>query len=267
MIDSLSIAYGFASDVGLQRADNQDTCGKFPPDGADGASESEEILFVVADGMGGHQAGQLASHTAVQALSESFFSQNGDPGRRLRNSLEHANAQVFARAQQEEALRGMGTTCTALALRDDGAWLAHVGDSRAYRVVNQRMEQITIDHTRVEELVRMQVITREEAAVHPHRHMLQRSLGPMPAIEVDLVGPIPLESDDRYLLCTDGLAGVGHDVILATLLEMDPQDACDRLVTLANEDGGRDNVTAMVIHIRRSQPSVPARRLWRIFGS
>ena len=266
MPESLSIAYGYATHVGLLRTDNQDACGKFPQDGEDGVTQSDEILFVVADGMGGHQAGQVASTSAVQVIPRWFFSANGDPGRRLRQALEHANAEVFGRAQQDATLRGMGTTCTAMALRDDGAWLAHVGDSRAYRLSHAGMEQITTDHTRVQELVRMHVITPEEAAVHPHRHMLQRSLGPMPEIEVDVAGPLPLRDDDRFLLCTDGLTGISDDVLLRTILELDPQDASDRLVELANEEGGRDNVTVMVIHIRRAGASAPARRLWRLFG-
>ncbi|HEX7071834.1 MAG TPA: hypothetical protein VF190_13555, partial [Rhodothermales bacterium] len=131
-----------------------------------------------------------------------------------------------------------------------------------YRATNREMEQITTDHTHVEELVRLSLISREEAAVHPQRHVLIRSLGLTPDLTVDIHGPIHLHEGERYLLCTDGLAGVQLADVHRTLLTSTPEDACARLVALANEAGGSDNTTVMVIQVGEGRENGQRRRWW-----
>lgn len=260
-----AISYGSASDVGLVRADNQDAWGAFPVEGADN-EPPEALLFVVADGMGGHQGGEEASRTAVAAMGDHFLrSMGGTTAERLRRAVHHANESVYRKALANEALRGMGTTCTAIAIKDAAAWLAHVGDSRAYHVTGDSMQQLSRDHTHVEEMVRLQLISRDEAAVHPQRHALLRSLGLGTDVEVDLAGPISLQPDDRFLLCSDGLGSVALDVVRDTVLTHPPQDACDRLIRLANEAGGTDNTTVLVIQVAGNAADNGHRRRWWTF--
>lgn len=266
MTAPFAISYGSATDVGLVRNDNQDAWGAFPVDG-ERAAPPESLLFVVADGMGGHQGGEEASRTAVAAMRDYFF-RTASPAvdDRLRGAVEHANEAIYRKALANEALTGMGTTCTAIAIREASAWLAHVGDSRAYRVTVDAMEQLSRDHTHVEEMVRLQIISRDEAAVHPQRHALLRSLGLGADVEIDLLGPIHLRAEDRFLLCSDGLGAVPLEVVRDTVLAHSPQEACDRLVQLANEAGGPDNTTVLVIHVSGNAGDNGHRRRWWAFG-
>ena len=260
------ISYGFASDIGFQRSENQDAVGGYPPDGADSLPERGR-LFVVADGMGGHLGGREASNVAVSAVAEYYFgAQERDPGARLHGAVVSANAAVFRRSREREDFRGMGTTCTAMAFVDGRGWLAHVGDSRAYRSDGERLVQLTTDHTHVEELVRLQLISRDEADHHPQRHVLTRSLGLQPEIEIDLHGPLDLHDGDRYLLCTDGLAGVELGAVHQTLLQLPAPEACARLVEMANAVGGTDNTTVLIVHVLRVPATNHQRRRWWTFG-
>lgn len=242
---SLSLAFGQASHVGLRRADNQDALGIFP--GAESAAAGER-LFVVADGMGGHLGGREASRLAVETLESTFFAgPDADPVTRLTRAFEAANLRIHACARHEPTLFGMGTTCTALALLEERALIAHIGDSRAYRITRDGIRQLTDDHTRVGDLVRRQLITEEEAARHPNRNILNRAMGVQAEVEVDVIETEPLQPDEAFVLCTDGLASVSPGEIRDIVLSHPPQQACDRLVELANERGGHDNVTVVVI--------------------
>ncbi len=228
------------TDVGRARSENQDSCGEFR--GASGAR-----LMAVADGMGGHQGGATASRIAIEALAE-VFARASDPGEAtLREAFETANARVHQTAQEQPGLRGMGTTCVALVFAADGAaWVAHVGDSRAYLLRDGCMAPLTADHSTVAELVRLGKITPEEAAVHPRRNEILRSIGAEPSVQVD-VAPIDVRPSDQYLLCSDGLSGLVSDPEMgAVLLRESPENATRILVDLANERGGPDNVTVMV---------------------
>lgn len=247
MIQQASLTYGHATHIGLRRAENQDAHGKFPQAHLDLTGPGGQ-LFVVADGMGGHQGGREASRMAVQLLADVFFSDASDnvPGR-LQRAFAAANRQIYQRGTCEPELFGMGTTCTALALRGDQGWIGHVGDSRAYRIHRTGIEQLTHDHTRVAEMVRRHLLTRDEAARHPHRHLLSRALGVRPTVEVDLFALPPLQPGDHFLLCSDGLSRVTDQELHALLLAYPPQAACDRLVQTANERGGQDNITVQVI--------------------
>lgn len=244
---SKTIAYGFCSDIGRVRAENEDAYGCFP---GDAAAKTDEHLFIVADGMGGHTRGQQASRAAVQVTSQTYFSTGGGSvSERLQRAFEAANRSIYQLAFQDGQSDAMGTTCTALALTDGQIHLAHVGDSRAFRISRRGTEQLTRDHTIVEERRREGILTDAEARAHPNRNVLRRAMGINPTLEVDVSSAGSLQPGDCYVLCTDGLTDVADVEMQQIVLALPPQRACDKLVEMANERGGFDNVTVMVIRI------------------
>ncbi len=245
------VTYGHSSHRGLQRADNQDSYGKFPREHLD-LTDPAGLLFIVADGMGGHRGGREASQMAVHHIAEQYYAASSKvPPDKLRRAFEHANAVIYRRAVEDPELYGMGTTTTALLLRGTYRWIAHVGDSRAYRITPEGIEQFTQDHSQVEEMVRRNILTPEEAASHPHRNVLSRALGARADVEVDVSERGVLQAGDCYLLCSDGLARVPEADIHDAVLAHPPQQACDLLVRLANDHGGHDNVTVLVVCVHR----------------
>jgi protein phosphatase len=224
------------TDVGRKRRINQDSCGEFP--GSDGA-----LLLVCCDGMGGHEGGEIASGIAVETIGEVFGRANGPPDLALRRAFEAAHARVQERATQRTELRGMGTTGVALYFDGrDRAWLAHVGDSRIYRLRSGVIEQLTVDHSVIAELLRSGRITPEQAEQQPHNE-LTRAIGASPQLEVD-TAVHELQEGDRFVLCSDGLWNmVEAQEITRTLLRESPQRAVKQLVDRANECGGTDNIT------------------------
>src|SRR5580658_9267045 len=232
---------GSATDVGRVRNTNQDRL------------IVEDDLFAVADGMGGHVGGEVAAALAVDALTAAFRHDASVLG--LRHAVAVANGAVWNRSQHDDDLRGMGTTLTAAALTvgadgRDVLGLANVGDSRAYLLSGGRVAQITADHSLAEEKVRHGELTEAEAAVHPHRHILTRALGVTPDVEVDL-WEVHVRTGDRLLLCSDGLS---NELDLATIGQMlasvrDPRRCARALVKAANDHGGGDNITVVVIDV------------------
>jgi PPM family protein phosphatase len=213
-------------------------------------------LFAVADGMGGHRAGEVASATALEALRASVASGIG-----LGDAITNANDAVHDKAAADEALRGMGTTLTAVVPDGNGVLVGHVGDSRAYLLRDGRLSQLTTDHSLVEELMREGRLTEEQAAVHPQRSVITRALGVEDNVEVD-VYPVPLLPGDRLLLCSDGLTTMLRPGAISALLrrESDPTRAANLLVDAANGAGGEDNITTIVIDIEDdgADPFAPA---------
>lgn len=263
-----SITYGHATHRGLKRTENQDAYGKFPRDSVE-TTHPKGHLFIVADGMGGHQGGREASQMAVHIIEEEFFS---DPSMNIPDSLlrafNAANKEIYKRAASDPSLRGMGTTSTALVIIGQTAYFAHIGDSRAYRVTEDRFEQITQDHSQVEELVRRNILTREQAERHPQRNVLSRAMGVQEEIEVDFFNNIEIHPGEHFLLCSDGLARVPKETIQQVILSHHPQEACDQLVQLANEHGGHDNVTVQVVRIDKlpTRSSVPRSKTALVVG-
>ena len=240
---SRELRVGVRSDVGRVRHENQDAWGCFPDDQGD---VSAERLFVVADGMGGHARGHEASHTAVETVREVFFSQpERSVAERLHEAFEAANARIY-RAAGGDAAVTMGTTCTALVLADSRLYVAHVGDSRAYRIDRRNIRQLTRDHTLVEELRREGVLNEEESRAHPRRNVLTRALGVETGLRVDLLKALPVQPRVSYLLCTDGLQAAAEEIRDVTLA-FSPQQACDRLVQITLERGAPDNVTVLLV--------------------
>jgi PPM family protein phosphatase len=234
----MNLRVGARTDVGRVREGNEDS---FMVD---------EPLYAVADGMGGHQGGEVASNLALEILGRLTLEDSGDTAPNLADAVREANRAVLDKASTDPGLHGMGTTLTALVAGGNRVFLAHVGDSRAYLLRDGRMEQLTEDHTVVEGLVQEGRLTRQEAEIHPQRSILTRALGVDGDVEVDERSQ-EVHEGDRILLCSDGLTGmVPEQEIERVLAELeDPQRAADALVEAANDAGGQDNITAVVLDV------------------
>lgn len=244
-LDKNEVRVAARSDVGVSRSENEDAFGHFANQ-ADGAAS--EHLFVVADGMGGHEHGKEASQTAVRVVRDTFFDTASEPVEvRLKRSLQAANLEVFALSDGEADLRRAGTTCTALAFVEGELYLAHVGDSRAYRIGRRRIEQFSTDHTLTAELEREGILTSEEARLHERRHTLTRAIGVEEQVDIDVGHIGSPRSRDVYLLCSDGLDPVPQDEIHRIVRNQEIDAAAATLIRMANERGGRDNVTVLLI--------------------
>jgi len=236
------------TDVGRRRPANEDVFVLAPELG----------FFLVADGMGGHRAGQVASELAARAALATLRGLLGAPRSaqaKLAACVAGANGEILATARVKPELAGMGTTIVALLAEGGGVALAHVGDSRAYRLRGGAAERLTEDHTLVADLVRRGELGPAAAASHPHRHVLTRALGVRRALEADLAELAP-EPGDVYLLCSDGLTGHVADDELAAVVAAAPDldTACERLVELANRRGGEDNVTVVLVGFDPDRP-------------
>jgi len=241
-----------ASDVGCRRDQNEDRILYVKP-----ADQSEldrkGVLAIVADGMGGHQAGEVASQLAMDVISRSYYrDEMSDPVAALKCAFEDANCAIYNASQSDERLSGMGTTATALVLKGGVAYFGHVGDSRLYRISTRGLSQLTEDHTLVAKMVKMGLIAPEEARLHPDRNILTRSLGTQEAIDVALCGaPCLVQPGDYFVLCSDGLYDlVDEDEIKTAVLADAPARACEKLIALAKERGGYDNVTVGILAIQ-----------------
>jgi protein phosphatase len=236
--------------VGRVRSSNEDHYGVF----------DDLLLYVVADGMGGHAAGEVASLMAVQSVRDAFMEaaadstlpsgRDYDPSRRLVWAIEQANQRIYTAGLENQDLAGMGTTVAALWVHHDAAYIAHVGDSRVYRSRGATVDQVTADHSLINDYLSRGIMTPDEAAAHPMKHVLIRALGTAPAVSVD-VRRIALESGDLFLLCSDGLSNVVPVGELAAILSK-PESAdlsaqCQRLIDAANRNGGLDNITAVLV--------------------
>jgi PPM family protein phosphatase len=244
----MKIEVGHTTDIGRVRERNEDSILIAPP------------LYVVADGMGGHRGGQVASRVALETL-ESLASEGSGT---LPENVHGANKAVWDRSVEDERLAGMGTTLTGAQIDGASALIAHVGDSRAYLLRDGELRQLTADHTLVARMVKSGEITEAEAEVHPHKNVLTRALGTDEEVEVD-EDSIALVDGDRLLLCSDGLTGmVTEDQIQAILENSDqPQQAADRLVKAANRAGGIDNITVVVLDAigEEGEPAGASRRV------
>ncbi len=234
------------TDVGRQRQANEDSMLARSP------------LFVVADGMGGAQAGEVASMTAVQTFSDGL--PEGPPEDALESSIGIANRIIHDRAHADPALSGMGTTITAAAVdsRREEVVIGHVGDSRAYRLRDGILQRLTRDHSLVEEMRRRGQITEEQAEDHPQRSIITRALGPEPEVQVDIQS-VPAEPGDIFMLCSDGLTTMLTDERIRVLIEEAPglEAATRALVDEANVAGGRDNITVLIFRIEDPANPLP----------
>ena len=240
------------TDVGRVRSENQDF-GTVTTPQDESAAHLGGRLLIVADGMGGHRGGATASRLAAETVKSLYLgSASDDIALALRDALTSANTRIFKEAQSNADLRGMGTTTSALAVRGNQAWFAHVGDSRIYLVRGDSITQLTDDHSLVATMVREGLLTAKEAENHPRRNVLQRSIGVGEEVEVDVDGPFQVQELDTFVLCSDGLHGlVKPDEIKDAVLKMSIDAAADALVQRALERGGTDNITVIVARVER----------------
>ncbi|MEY4361674.1 MAG: hypothetical protein RL391_980 [Actinomycetota bacterium] len=241
---------GAATDVGRVRLGNEDSylC--------------TERLFFVADGMGGHSAGEVASAIAVTTLANTLadLSSNGVDSAKVADAVRTANTAIFEEAQLDSRKAGMGTTLTGIVLTDPAghrAVVANVGDSRTYLWRHGELRQVTKDHSHVQSLVDRGAITRAEARVHFQRNIVLRAMGIDSMVDVDTFD-LDIEDEDRFIICSDGLVDEADDDEIETQIRQasNPQDLADRLVALANHNGGRDNTTVVVVDFTASAADI-----------
>lgn len=250
MLWEQKIEYAALTDIGFRRRNNQDSYAvQIAPDRDQWGRRGH--LFLVADGMGGHAVGELASKIAADTIPHTYQKlQDVEPAEAIKTAVVTANATINARGEMNRDFTRMGTTCTTLVLYPKGAVIAHVGDSRAYRVRADRIEQLTFDHSLQWELLRQGKMSPEEIFRNEPRNVITRSLGPNPVVQVDVEGPYPTRPHDVYLLCSDGLTGLVKDEEIGIACrELPPSEACRLLVDLANLRGGPDNITVVIVRV------------------
>jgi serine/threonine protein phosphatase PrpC len=246
------------SDVGNDRPGNEDCCGHF-------IESADSAIWVVADGVGGYEGGEVASAMAVELTIASYREspESWGAAKRLHRAVQKANIEIHNRALAVPELRRMATTLTATAVSNGTLHAAHVGDCRMYLIRNARIRQLTRDHTVIGERVRMGLITPERARNHPERSALNRCLGHELIVSIDLI-KMPLSQGDRVIVCSDGLHTVLRDEELEHLTrEAEAASACRRLIEVANERGTADNLTVAVFLMTGETPNFVEKRLWR----
>jgi protein phosphatase len=270
-MDSFTLQYGATSDTGLKRRHNED---RFYADLTLG-------LYLVCDGMGGHQAGEIASEKAVEAIRDHIAAASlhagyplvgvyrpefSAPTNRLASAVRAANLAIYQESLRQPCYAGMGTTAASILISGHVLSIAHVGDSRVYLIRDGTVQALTTDHSLISEQVRFGLLNAEEAHHATHKHVLTRAVGVAATVDVELA-EVSLLSGDLLLLCTDGLSGVTPAQILqVTRAYSDPQMLSDQLIALANAAGGDDNITAVVVAVTKSKAGVWARLQSHLFN-
>ncbi len=249
----MRIRYAGNTHVGMKRTHNEDNLHLAP----------EENLYIVADGMGGHAAGEVASKMAVETVTQFYKDTSEDEEvtwpfkmdrqkkyeeNRIVTSIKLANLRIYEQALANPKQKGMGTTVVAVNFTKDGAYLGHVGDSRIYRFRKGKLSQLTEDHSLLNDYIKMKELTPEEIESFPHKNVIVRALGMKDTVQVDVAYEQP-EHKDIYLLCSDGLSGMitdpGMEEILAETLD-DLEEGCNKLIQTGNQNGGTDNITVVL---------------------
>ena len=253
--------------MGRRRTGNEDCYQVWAAEPGEPA-HAADTLMVVCDGMGGSNAGEVASHMAAGTIVREFAAAPAnDASAALTHAVEVANTEIWELSRTKTELNGMGTTCTALAVRGADVLVAHVGDSRAYLVRGHRATQLTTDHSLVAQLVARNQLSPEEARHDPRRNVVTRSVGVGPDVEVDIITLAePAQGGDTLVLCSDGLHGqVSDDEIAGSAMGESLDGACRELIELANERGGPDNITVAMLRFESATPpdGNPIVRWWR----
>ncbi len=238
------------SDVGFRRRNNQDShTTMLSPDAE--TFQTRGHLFIVADGMGGHAVGELASQIAVETIPHVYFkNRTDDIPAALNAAILAANTAVNEKGSQNLDFNRMGTTAVVLALGPKGAVAGHVGDSRLYRVRREQIDQLTFDHSLEWELIRNGRMKASDQSLQEIKHVITRSIGPEPEVEPEIEGPFPVWAGDTFLLCSDGLSGLVKDAEIGVITKhLPPADACRLLVNLSNQRGGPDNITVIIAQV------------------
>jgi protein phosphatase len=231
------------TDRGLRRSINEDAF----------FMEDSTGLFAVADGMGGHEAGEVASNMALDTINEYLWEESNPGSEELLSAISAANTEVYNTAQENPSKKGMGTTVVVALINGRKMDIAHVGDSRAYLIRDGFIERLTEDHSLVAEQVRDGLITEEEAERSPVRNIITRAIGIGPEVEADH-RRFELKSGDRVLICSDGLYNMvcDEDILSEVLSEQEPGRACESLIEMANGNGGKDNITIVMVLYKKS---------------
>jgi protein phosphatase len=248
------LSVGSCTDVGAVRNRNEDSILVEPLDSQDATARG--WLGIVADGLGGHRRGDLASQLAVQTTRAVFYERSrgrDDTGARLQLAVERANEVIRRKGEESTSTAEMASTITAAVVEGTKLTVAQVGDSRGYLIRNSRLRQITHDHSLVDELVRNGGLTPEQAAHHPNRNVITRALGTRDTVQVDIFEE-ELHDDDAVVLCSDGLYRCVEESEFARALIAEPQPAADSLVALANQRGAPDNVSVIIVRISIQAP-------------
>lgn len=237
--------YAAGTDKGLLRDINEDSYMIIP-----GRSDTS-CVFVIADGLGGHNSGEVASRMAVEYIRDNIGAEgcfdSADLSGKLEALVKKVNTAVYERSLGSAEVSGMGTTLTMAVFAGSTLTAAHVGDSRLYLIRDGAIRQLTEDHSYIGELVRQGKLTREEAEKHPRKNIITRAIGSSPELEVDIISH-QIEADDIYILCTDGLTNMVSESDIADIVSgSDPEHACAKLIEAANKQGGEDNITVIVI--------------------
>ncbi len=238
------------SDVGFRRRNNQDShTTMLSPDAE--TFQARGHLFIVADGMGGHAVGELASQIAVETIPHVYFkNRTDDIPAALNAAILAANTAVNEKGSQNLDFNRMGTTAVVLALGPKGAVAGHVGDSRLYRIRREQIDQLTFDHSLEWELIRHGRMKPNDQLLPEIKHVITRSIGPEPEVEPEVEGPFPVWAGDTFLLCSDGLSGLVKDAEIGAIAKhLPPSDACRLLVNLSNQRGGPDNITVIIAQV------------------
>ncbi len=232
------------TDVGIERDHNEDNYANY--------FHTHFTFFVVADGMGGHAAGEVASSLAANNIRDFIIENKTRPdyGNLLREAFEKANALVYSEANQEQEYKSMGTTSVATIITEDKLYIANVGDSRCYLWREGKLSQLTEDHSLVADLIRKGLLTEEDAKTHPERSAVTRAMGSAEDVEVDIITE-DLISGDKVLLCSDGLTTMLDDDVISSVISQGGscKVECEKLITLANEAGGYDNITITLFEV------------------
>ncbi|MCE5199432.1 Stp1/IreP family PP2C-type Ser/Thr phosphatase [bacterium] len=261
---------GAKTDLGRVRENNEDKFEFYQPDEEDTLA-LKGSFYAVADGMGGHAAGQIASELALKTAIKAYYADKSPIiEESLRAAIQQANALIFDASRAITERSGMGTTLTALVIRGEEAFIAQVGDSRCYLLRGGKIRQVTEDHSWVQEQVRLGGLTEEEAMMSPFRNVITRSLGNSPNVDVDIFTE-QIKPGDQFLLCSDGLSGeVSADEMAQAMRKGSPSQAAQELVELALERGGKDNATLIILAIKDiiNSEGRPAKRkgLGALFG-
>ena len=254
-LDGMRVRFAGATNIGRKRDHNEDSI--FLPD--------DDRLIMVADGMGGHASGEIASQVAVDVVVEHFrdtahqqvltwpYKVDRDVRthvNRMTTGIMLANLEIWEKAQREARFKGMGTTCVAMFFLDDVAVIGHVGDSRCYRLRQHELLQLTEDHSLINDYIKMKRVTKEEAESWPHKNVIVRALGMKESVQVDIIQEVP-RVGDYYVLCSDGLTGMLPDDQILHIVdnERDIDKTVERLIDAANEEGGVDNISVVVARV------------------
>ena len=253
LMTAMTIISAQQTDIGRQRPTNEDAVLSYRPEDNQ-VIEKQGFLFVVADGLGGHSSGDLASRLAVATIREAYYQdESDDRAGALRSAIEQANRRIYqenmSAVPQPAPEKMMGSTCVVAALRDETLYAANVGDSRVYIIRGEEIRQVSLDHSFVAEQVRAGLLTKEQAADHPQRNLITRCLGEHDHVEVDTYTE-KVQPGDLILLCTDGLSALVSDEDIAAIVRQnEPQESVRRLIERANAVGGPDNITALVAKV------------------